>query len=349
MSGIFRRLLVVLLALLPMKAGAQEFDMDSYLYGHVLDSYEWHITTVRGKPVSIPLPVILISRTGGGVSCFMSSRLADGASWKGYSIAPDGSPYEGKIVETDASGEQVRPIDLSITKTVSGMLISAALLVGITLSTSRWYSRHDVRKEAPKGVYGLMEMLVMMIEDDVIKPSIGEGYRRYSPYLLTAFFFILFNNMLGIIPFFPGGANVTGNINITFILAVCTFLAINLFGTKKYWKDIFWPEVPTWLKVPVPLMPVIELVGVFTKPFTLMIRLFANMLAGHFMILGVIAVIFITAEMGAALCAGLGFIAVVMGIFMDCLELLVAFLQAYIFTMLSAVFIGLAHPDAVED
>ena len=189
----------------------------------------------------------------------------------------------------------------------------------------------------------------MMIEDDVIKPSIGEGYRRYSPYLLTAFFFILFNNMLGIIPFFPGGANVTGNINITFILAICTFLAINLFGTKKYWKDIFWPEVPTWLKVPVPLMPVIELVGVFTKPFTLMIRLFANMLAGHFMILGVIAVIFITAEMGAALCAGLGFIAVVMGIFMDCLELLVAFLQAYIFTMLSAVFIGLAHPDAVED
>ena len=173
-----------------------------------------------------------------------------------------------------------------------------------------------------------------------------------SPNAMTfamAFFFILFNNMLGIIPFFPGGANVTGNINITFILAVCTFLAINLFGTKKYWKDIFWPEVPTWLKVPVPLMPVIELVGVFTKPFTLMIRLFANMLAGHFMILGVIAVIFITAEMGAALCAGLGFIAVVMGIFMDCLELLVAFLQAYIFTMLSAVFIGLAHPDPVED
>ena len=169
MSGIFRRLLVVLLALLPMKAGAQEFDMDSYLYGHVLDSYEWHITTVRGKPVSIPLPVILISRTGGGVSCFMSSRLADGASWKGYSIAPDGSPYEGKIVETDASGEQVRPIDLSITKTVSGMLISAALLVGITLSTSRWYSRHDVRKEAPKGVYGLMEMLVMMIANIVAR------------------------------------------------------------------------------------------------------------------------------------------------------------------------------------
>ena len=140
--------------------------------------------------------------------------------------------------------------------------------MGITLSTSRWYSRHDVRKEAPKGVYGLMEMLVMMIEDDVIKPSIGEGYRRYSPYLLTAFFFILFNNMLGIIPFFPGGANVTGNINITFILAVCTFLAINLFGTKKYWKDIFWPEVPTWLKVPVPVDASYRAGRRLTKPFT---------------------------------------------------------------------------------
>ena len=117
-------------------------------------------------------------------------------------------------------------------------------------------------------MYGLMEMLVMMIEDDVIKPSIGEGYRRYSPYLLTAFFFILFNNMLGIIPFFPGGANVTGNINITFILAVCTFLAINLFGTKKYWKDIFWPEVPTWLKVPVPVDASYRAGRRLTKPFT---------------------------------------------------------------------------------
>ena len=192
-----------------------------------------------------------------------------------------------------------------------------------------------------------MEMMVTMVEDDIIKECVGEDYKRYSPYLLTAFFFIFVNNLMGIVPFFPGGANITGNIAVTFVLAMCTFLAVNLFGNKHYWKDIFWPEVPTWLKVPLPLMPLIEIIGMFTKPFSLMIRLFANILAGHIMILGVIAVIFLTAKLGIGLNAGLSVIAILFGVFLDILELLVAFLQAYVFTMLSAVFIGLSrqHPE----
>ena len=191
-------------------------------------------------------------------------------------------------------------------------------------------------------------MLVMMVEDDIIKPCVGPDYKRYSPYLLTAFFFIFINNLLGIIPFFPGGANITGNIAVTFALAMFTFLAVNLFGNKHYYKDIFWPDVPSFLKI-FPLMPVIEIIGMFTKPFSLMVRLFANILAGHMMILGVVAVVFLTAELGAAMNSGLTVIAVLFGVFMDVLELLVAFLQAYIFTMLSSVFIGLSRQLTTEE
>ena len=160
---------------------------------------------------------------------------------------------------------------------------------------------------------------------------------------ISNFFFIFINNMMGLIPFFPGGANVSGNIAVTLVLALCTFLAVNLFGTREYWKEIFWPEVPAWLKVPVPMMPAIELVGIFTKPFALMIRLFANMMAGHAVILSLTCVIFVTVSMGAAVNASMTFVSVLFSIFMNLLELLVAFLQAYVFTMLSAVFIGLAR------
>ena len=171
----------------------------------------------------------------------------------------------------------------------------------------------------------------------------GEDYRRYAPYLLTAFFFVLVNNLMGILPIFPGGANVTGNIAITLVLALCTFLFTNICGTKAYWKDIFWPKVPLWLKVPVPLMPMIELFGIFTKPFALMIRLFANIMAGHAAILSLVAIIFITVKAGPVINGSMTVISVLFGIFMDMLELLVAFIQAYVFTMLSAVFIGLSR------
>ena len=348
-----RWVLIFIAILLPLSLTAEEgsagFDMDEYLYGHVRDSYEWHITTVKGRPVSIPLPVIVASKTGNGFHVFSSKRLEEG-EYEGFYIAPAGSRYENKIVERSADGSEVRPWDFSVTKNVAGLMINSALLVLIVLGTSRWYRKHDAKEEAPKGGVGLMEMVVTMIEDDVIKGSVGEDYKKYSPYLLTAFFFIFINNLMGIVPFFPGGANVTGNIAVTLVLALFTFFIVNIFGNKNYWKDILWPDVPTWLKVPVPLMPAIEVVGMFTKPFSLMVRLFANILAGHFMILGVVAVVFLTAELGAAMNGGLTFVAILLGVFMDCLELLVAFIQAYVFTMLSAVFIGLSRqkPETSE-
>lgn len=339
--------------LLPLSMAAEDkgggFDMDEYLYGHVRDSYEWHITTVKGHHVSIPLPVIVASKTGNGFRMFSSKHLEHG-EYEGFYIAQAGSKYENKIVERAADGSEVRPWDFSITKNVLGLMINCALLLFIVLGTAKWYRKHDAREEAPKGVVGLMEMLVTMIENDVIKSCVEEDYKRYSPYLLTAFFFIFINNLMGIVPFFPGGANITGNIAVTLVLALFTFFIVNIFGNKHYWKDILWPDVPTWLKVPLPLMPAIEIIGMFTKPFSLMVRLFANILAGHFMILGVVAVIFLTAELGAALNGSLTFVAVLLGVFMDCLELLVAFIQAYVFTMLSAVFIGLSRqrPEASE-
>lgn len=340
-------MLILLLSLVPALASAEVpeeggFDMNEYLFGHVGDSYEWHITTINGRPVAIFLPVIVHSGTTGW-HCFSSRHLEHGESHEGFSIAADGR-YAGKIVET-IGGEQVRPLDISITKNVAGLMFNSLVLVLIILLTARWYRRHDATREAPTGFVGVMEMIIAMIEDDVIKECIGKDYRRYSPYLLTAFFFIFVNNLLGIVPFFPGGANITGNIAVTLVLAMCTFLAVNLFGNKHYYKDIFWPEVPTWLKVPLPLMPVIEMIGLFTKPFSLMVRLFANILAGHIMLLGVVSVVFLTAKLGVGLNAGMSVVAVLFGVFMDILELLVAFLQAYVFTMLSSVFIGMSRQE----
>ena len=336
-----KKIFALLLLLLPLQMTAGELDVQEYLFGHIGDSYEWHITTVNGHPVSIYLPVIVYSRESGW-HCFSSEHLYEGeCRYDNFRIAGKGEKYEGKVVE-DVGGAVLKPVDISITKNVLGLIINCTLLVVLILCVARWYRKHDAREEVPGGFAGLIEMLVTMIEDDVIKDCIGKEYKRYSPYLLTAFFFIFINNLMGIVPFFPGGANITGNIAITLVLALCTAFAVNVFGNKHYWKEILWPEVPTWLKVPLPLMPLIEIIGIFTKPFSLMIRLFANILAGHCMILGVLAVIFLTAEMGAAVNGSLSFVAVILGVFMDCLELLVAFLQAYVFTMLSSVFIGLS-------
>lgn len=317
-----------------------ELDMDEYLYGHVGDAYGWHITTVNGHPVTVHLPVIVRSKTTGW-HIFSSKRIEEGEEYEGFRIAAKGEPNEGKLVEETAGGI-VRPLDISITKNVFGLMVNSLVVVLLVLLGARWYRKHDAVEEAPHGFAGIVEMLVTMIEDDIIKVCVGPDYKRYSPYLLTAFFFIFINNLMGIIPIFPGGANITGNIAVTFTLAICTFLAVNLFGNKHYYKDIFWPDVPVFLKA-IPLMPLIEIIGVFTKPFSLMIRLFANILAGHMMLLGVVAVVFLTAKMGIGLNAGMSFIAVCFGVFMDILELLVAFLQAYVFTMLSSVFIGLSR------
>ncbi len=340
-----KHILALICALLPLCLGAQEvvsdtsdapgaqeasgLDMKSFIFGHIGDAYEWHITKIAGKEISIPLPCIVID---GGLHVFMSDRMAQ----HGYALNSD-----GKIVNA-VSGE--RPVDLSITKNVLGLMIDSLLLVVLILACARWYRRHDVLKEKPSGVAALLEPVIMMINDDVVKDIIGPEYRRFSPYLLTAFFFILINNLMGIFPIFPGGANITGNIAVTLVLALFTFFMVNLFGNRHYFKDIFWPDVPLALKA-IPIMPAVEVIGMFTKPFSLMIRLFANMLAGHIMLLSVIGIIFITARMSAVLNGSMTVVAVLFGVFLDCLEILVSFIQAYVFTMLSAVFIGLAHQE----
>lgn len=306
---------------------------------HLSDSYEWHIATYGDNHISIPLPIIIRSDATGEWHFCTSHSLPDNFYFN--------KKMHGKIYEKLPDGSSVRPLDLSITKTVAQIWIVVIVLICIFTYCSRWYKKHDERSQAPSGFVGMMEMLITTINDDVIKSSIGEKhYRKYSPYLLTVFFFILTANIMGLIPFFPGGANVTGNINVTFFLALCTMIAINLFGNKHYWKDIFWPDVPLFLKAyPVAVMPVIELFGVFTKPFALMIRLFANIMAGHAVILSFTCVIFLGWSMGVGYGLGLNTLSIVMLLFMNCLELLVAFIQAYVFTLLSAVFIGLAHVE----
>lgn len=313
--------------------------------GHISDSYDWHITNIGDRELTLHLPVIVRGRDGW--HCFSSRRLHGGQEYEGLYIAQDGA-YEGKIVERLPDGSEHRPLDLSITKTTTGLFINCLVLLTLVLGVARWYRRHQSTTDVPGGLVAIMEMFISAMMDEVIEPCIGPNYRRFTPYLLTAFFFIFVNNLMGLIPIFPAGANVTGNIAVTLVLALATFLAVNLFGNKHYWKDIFWPEVPWWLKVPIPIMPAIEFVGILTKPFALMIRLFANIMAGHSVILILTCIVFVTASMGRVVNHSMIVVSVFLTIFMNCLELLVAFLQAYVFTMLSAVFIGLAQetPEA---
>ena len=334
-----KRWLLILLGLLAgfsLFAQEEEVPIAEVIFEHVGDAYEWHITSWKDHPVAIHLPVIVRSRTSGW-HVFSSKKLAHGASYQGFIIAPD-DPHEGKVVEI-VDGERVRPFDISITKNVLSLMMSAVLLAVIVLLTARWYRKHDALEEAPKGLAAAVEPLVMMIHN-MAKENIGEDYKRYSPYLCTAFFFILLNNFMGIIPFFPGGANLTGNIAVTMVLALCTFFTVNLFGNKHYYKEIFWPEVPGFLK---PIMPIIEVFSAIVKPISLTIRLFANMLAGHIMILCIVCIIFAMAKYGPAMTGSMTFVSVLFGLFLDMLECLVAFIQAYVFTMLSSIYIGLSR------
>ena len=313
--------------------------------GHIKDSYDWHVTDIGDKHIVINLPVIVRSSTGWHV--FSTAKFAEEADAKGYrkgpfnlAIASQGE-HAGKIVELQGN-QEVLPLDISITKTVTVLFINSVLLILCILLPARWYRKHKSSDPAPGGFTGLMEMLVSWVEDNVVKPGVGEGYEKYSPYLLTCFFFIFISNLMGVIPFPPGGGNLTGNIACTFFLALCTFIITQFSGTKHYWKDIFWPEVPLALKA-FPLIPLIEFVGIFTKPFALMIRLFANMMAGHAIALSLTSIIFVVASMGLGVAVGMSSLSVLMSIFMMCLELLVCFIQSMVFTMLSATFIGLAR------
>ena len=322
----------------------QDLNVTELILEHVGDAYDWHIVTINGHHISIPLPVI-VRGSDGAWHTFSSARLGHGHAYSGFSISHEGK-HKGKIVERNATDEEVRPLDLSLTKDAASLLLSGTVLIIIIMSCAAWYKKRKVEEASPKGFIALMEMMIMSIVDEVVKPCIGKNYARYTPYLLTVFFFIFFNNLLGIVPILPGGVNVTGNIAITFTLAMFTFVIVNIFGTKEYWKEIFWPDVPMWLKAPIPIMPAIELVGVFTKPFALMIRLFANILAGHAIILGLACMIFLTVRLGVVINTGMSILSIAMMIFIDFVELLVAFIQAYVFTMLSAIFIGLSQVEA---
>ena len=326
------------------KSNEKELNIKELILEHLADTYEWHIATINETSVTLPLPIILRSKADGW-TVFLSSKLQNSDSqYKQFYIATEGK-YTGKIVEQNVAGEEVRPLDISLTKNAASLLLSSFILIAIIMSISRVYKK-DETMDAEKGVTGAMEFIIVNITDEVIKPSIGRKYKRYAPFVLSLFFFILFNNLLGLVPIFPGGANVTGNISVTLVLAVFTFLIVNFTGSKAYYKDLFWPDVPIWLKMPFPLMQIIELVGTITKPFALMIRLFANITAGHSIVLGLTSVVFVTVSLGTAINTGMTAISVLFNIFIFFLEILVAFIQAYIFTVLTSVFIGMAHDDS---
>jgi len=319
------------------------FNAGEMIIEHITDAYEWHIMTIGETHVSIPLPVILYDQ--GKFMVFSSSHFHHG-EYLGYTISEDGA-MRGKIVRKDAAGAEVRPdLDISFTKNVLAIFMSLIILMVVFISVANSYKKN--KGHAPKGLQSFLEPIIIFIRDDVAKASIGEKkYEKYLPFLLTIFFFILINNLMGIIPFFPGGANITGNIAVTGVLAVFTFIITTFSGNKNYWTHIInAPGVPWWLKIPVPLMPLVELMGVFTKPFVLMVRLFANMTAGHIIILGFISLIFIFGEMSTGLGYGVSIVSVGFSIFMDFLELLVAFIQAYVFTLLSALYFGMATEEA---
>jgi F-type H+-transporting ATPase subunit a len=316
--------------------GEGTFDASTFILDHIADSHEWHILTKsNGENVAIYLPVILYSKEK-GLDLFSSRQLAEGKVYKGYKLEEEGE-LKGKIVSVNSEGvadEENIPLDFSMTKAVIGMLGAAIIGLVLFISLSRSYKKTGISH--PKGMQGFLEPLILFVRDDIAIPNIGHHkYEKYMPYLLSVFFFILLNNLMGLIPFPPPfGANVTGNIALTFTLALCTFLITQLSANKAHWRHVFAaPGVPWWL---LPIMIPVELIGLISKPFALMIRLFANITAGHIIVLSLICLIFIFHSLSVAP------VSVFFVLFMDCLELLVALLQAYIFTLLSSLFIGMA-------
>lgn len=316
-----------------------KFDASSFILEHIADSHEWHLFTLKsGKDVAIYLPVILYSKEK-GLDIFSSKNLAGGNEYKGYKLEEEGD-LQGKIVSVNNEGvidEENLPLDFSMTKAVFGLLFAAIIGLVLFLSLSRSYKKSGISH--PKGIQSFLEPIILFIRDDVAIPNIGvHKYEKFMPYLLSVFFFILINNLMGLIPFPPPfGANVTGNIAVTFVLAICTFIITQFSGNKTYWRHIFAPPgVPLWL---LPVMIPVEIIGLFSKPGALMIRLFANITAGHIVILSLICLIFIFSSLTVAP------VSIIFVIFMDFMELLVAFLQAYIFTLLSSLFIGMAIPE----
>ena len=322
--------------------GKEKFAPGSFIFDHVTDSYEWHILNIKDFHFSIPLPIIVFSKES-GLHSFWSSKFHHGHSeYKGFRISHT-EPDEGKVVEIMEDGTELKPLDFSITKNVFAIFISLGLLLWIFISIARKYEKSKV----PSGFQNAMEPLILFIRDDVAIPAIGkEKYEKYMPFLLSAFFFILINNLLGLVPIPPGGANVTGNLAVTGVLALFTMVITAINGNKYYWQEIYdAPGVPWWLKIPIPLMPIIEIVGLFTKPFVLMIRLFANIAAGHIIAMGFFSLIFIFGDIIPYLGYAVSPITLIFTVFMSVIELLVAFVQAYVFTLLSALYFGMATAE----
>lgn len=311
------------------KHGSEKFEPTKVIMEHIADSHMWHLW----GHTSLPLPVIVY--TPAGLDVFSSGSFHHGehdytSAKNTYRLVED----KVKIVGADGQIDEAasaKLLDFSITKNVAAMFVAIALILIVFISAAGSYKKSAGK--GPRGLQSLIEPFIVFVRDDIAKPNIGHGYAKFMPYLLTVFFFIWFNNMLGLVPIFPGGANVTGNIALTFVLSLGTLLIVNLNGNKYYWKHILLPDVPWWLY---PIMIPVELIGVISKPFALMIRLFANITAGHIVVLSLICLIFIFKTMAIAP------VSVAFVLFMDVLEMLVAFLQAFIFTLLTALFIGMA-------
>lgn len=311
--------------------GEEKFEPTKVIMEHIADSHMWHLW----GHTSLPLPVILY--TDKGLEMFSSGHFHHGehdyAGKNTYRLVED----KIKVVGADGSIDEAASkavLDFSITKNVAAMFVAIILIMIVFISVASSYKKRVGK--APKGLQSLVEPIIVFVRDEIAVPNIGHKYDKFMPYLLTVFFFIWFNNLLGLIPIFPGGANVTGNIALTFVMALGTLLIVNLNGNKYYWKHILLPDVPWWLY---PIMIPVELIGIISKPFALMIRLFANITAGHIIVLSLISLIFIFETLAIAP------VSVAFVLFMDVLELLVAFLQAFIFTLLTALFIGMAVED----
>ncbi len=320
------------------KHEADEFDAGKMIMEHVSDNHSWHLF----GHYTIPLPVIL--KTDKGIEVFSSSRFGHEGEEKAEGKYYTYELKEGSIVVWDAvtgidEAATANITDLSITKNVAAMLISMLLMLWIFISVAKAYTRNPGK--APKGLQSFIEPLIMFVRDDIAKTSIGEKrYERFMPFLLTVFFFILINNLLGLVPIFPGGANITGSISVAMVLAAFVLIIIFFIANKHYWLHIFaMPGVP--IPVLIILTP-IEILGLFLRPFVLMIRLFANIAAGHIIALAFFSLIFIFGRMNAGLGFGVSVFSLAFTIFMGFLELLVAFLQAYVFTLLSAIYFGSA-------
>jgi F-type H+-transporting ATPase subunit a len=337
------------------------FDANEVIFGHVLDAHEFHFFSYESSngtehEAAIPLPVILFSPQK-GFTAFSFSKFNHGEeTYQGYGLVtnkkieeqhlPAGNYHDGQIVAMNDNGQiddTIKVYDLSITRNVVQMIIALALLVWVMLVIAKRYKSGQGITTAPKGAQSLLEPVIIFIIDEVAKPNLGKRYQKYLPYLLTVFFFILINTLVGLI---PGTANVTGNIAFTLVLAVISFIYIMFSSNKHYWGHIINPPVPVGIK---PILIIVEILGIFTKPFALCIRLFANMIAGHIIIICLISLIFIFGALSSG--AGWGFspLSVAFVIFIYFIELLVAFLQAYIFANLTAVFIGQAFEGGHDD